>query len=563
LKIRAVPLVVAFSLVAALGMNGGAAVARPVDRSRGAGVVDHYPDFVKYGYLVGDRARFDRLKAEAIRRAAARHPSAAHPSAAHPSTIAAPVANPSFQGAYDNAGAPPDTTGAIGPQSFVEAVNSRIDVYSRTGTHLGGNTFTDALGPCESGVSGGLCEYSDPQVLYDLGTNRFYYEDLNADLSGNRNVFKFGFSKSSAPTTFDQTQWCNYTIDFGYGTSIPDYPKMAVTADFAVIGVNVYTTLVTYVGSDIDTIAKPKATGTLTSCPAASTLTTSRNGPQFNCDGSPFASDPNPAVHVAPSKTTWVVGVPDATNSGATGNYVDIIKISKDATTGGPLIGPAQCVTVPAYSPPAPAVQRPNPPTPEYTIDTLDGRIDEARIAFDPRIGGPSPWALWTAHAVSGGLGSQVDWYEIDVAHAKLFQNGSVSGSTLDVFDPSIASDRRPGPAPTYGQGFFGSDMVLNVSTSGPNNYPAAQMVSKVGANPQSALVKVKGSPGPYADFSCSQNPIFPGKCRWGDYSGAVPDPFAPTTGSVGRVWCANEWTAGVNDPFGTTWRTWIWQATP
>src|SRR5439155_8904953 len=236
LKIRAVPLVVAVSLFAALGMNGGAAVARPVDRSRGAGVVDHYPDFVKYGYLVGDRARFDRLKAEAIRRAATRHPSAAHPSAAHPSTVAAPVANPSFQGAYDNAGAPPDTTGAIGPQSFVEAVNSRIDVYSRTGTHLGGNTFTDALGPCESGVSGGLCEYSDPQVLYDLGTNRFYYEDLNADLSGNRNVFKFGFSKSSAPTTFDQTQWCNYTIDFGYGTSIPDYPKMAVTADFAVIG---------------------------------------------------------------------------------------------------------------------------------------------------------------------------------------------------------------------------------------------------------------------------------------------------------------------------------------
>ena len=105
--------------------------------------------------------------------------------------------------------------------------------------------------------------------------------------------------------------------------------------------------------------------------------------------------------------------------------------------------------------------------------------------------------------------------------------------------------------------------MVLNVSTSGVNAFPAAQMVSKVGANPQSGLVLVKGSPGPYADFSCSQNPTFPGKCRWGDYSAAVPDLFAPTTGTVGRVWCDNEWTTGANEPLDITWRTWIWQATP
>jgi hypothetical protein len=73
----------------------------------------------------------------------------------------------------------------------------------------------------------------------------------------------------------------------------------------------------------------------------------------------------------------------------------------------------------------------------------------------------------------------------------------------------------------------------------------------------------IKGSPGRYADFSCSQNPIFPGKCRWGDYSSAVPDAFAPMTDTVGRVWLDNEWTTGANDPFGATWRTWIWQAKP
>ena len=125
MRIRAVPLAIAVSLVVGLGATGGPAVARPADRGDHAGVVNHYPAFLRYGYLVGDRARFDRLKAEAIRRAAARHLSQTRPS-----TSEAPVANPSFQGAYDTEGAPPDTTGAIGPQSFVEAVNSRIDIYS-------------------------------------------------------------------------------------------------------------------------------------------------------------------------------------------------------------------------------------------------------------------------------------------------------------------------------------------------------------------------------------------------------------------------------------------------
>lgn len=557
MRTRPAPFVVAATVAALVGAWAPAVATASTHPSRPA-AVNRFPDFTKYGYLVGDRARFDRLKERAAARAAATTPRA---------RIAlrgrAPVIGKSFNGAYDTEGAPPDTTGAIGPQSFVEAVNSRIDVYSKTGTHVGGDTFTNALGPCQSGVSGGLCEYSDPQIMYDLGTNRFYYEDLNADLTGNRNVFKFGFSKTSNPTTFDGTQWCNYTIDFGYGTSIPDYPKMAVTNDFAIIGVNRYTTPATYVGSDIDTIAKPKTTGPITTCPNPSTLTTTRTGPLLNCDGTPFFSDPNPAIHAAPSSSTWVVGVPDATNSGAVGDYVDIVQVSKDPSGGDPVIGAPQCVSVPAYAPPAPAVQKPAPPIPPYTIDTLDGRIDEARIAFDPRIGGTTPWALWTAHAVAGGGGSKVDWYEIDVNRATLFQNGSVSARSLFVFDPSIASDRRPGPGPNYGQGFFGSDMVLNVSTSGPNAFPAIQMVSKVGVDPQSGLVMVKSSPGPYADFSCSQNPIVPGKCRWGDYSSVVPDLFAPTSGTEGRVWAANEWELGYQALAGTTWRTWIWQATP
>src|SRR5437867_907264 len=72
-----------------------------------------------HGYLVGNPARFDRLKAEAAAKAARLHPQASRtPVAAHN-----PVANPSWEGLNEDDLAPPDPTGAIGPNSYVQTIN--------------------------------------------------------------------------------------------------------------------------------------------------------------------------------------------------------------------------------------------------------------------------------------------------------------------------------------------------------------------------------------------------------------------------------------------------------
>ena len=71
---------------------------------------------------------------------------------------------------------------------------------------------------------------------------------------------------------------------------------------------------------------------------------------------------------------------------------------------------------------------------------------------------------------------------------------------------------------------------------------------------------------GPMRGSRAARNPIVPGKCRWGDYSGAVPDPSSPQTGAEGRVWLANQWVTGKDGTFpheSAEWRTWIWRATP
>ena len=118
------------------------------------------------------------------------------------------------------------------------------------------------------------------------------------------------------------------------------------------------------------------------------------------------------------------------------------------------------------------------------------------------------------------------------------------------MFNGAISPDRRVGED---GMTAFGGDMVMGFNTSNATNCSAIQMISKVGANPQSGFVLVKQSTGPDADFTCGG-----GSCRWGDYSGATPDPAADITQPEGRVWLTNMWNA----PSSNT-RTENWEATP
>jgi hypothetical protein len=189
-----------------------------------------------------------------------------------------------------------------------------------------------------------------------------------------------------------------------------------------------------------------------------------------------------------------------------------------------------------------------------HTLDSLDGRLTHAVAAVDPSHGGAT--ALWTSHAVFGGAGSEERWYEIDVANHALFQSGAATDPNLFVFDGGISPDRVVRGARTRA---FGANMVMGFTTSSGTTFPAIQMVSKVGSNAQSPFVMVKQSPGADDGFDCFELQ----RCRWGDYSGATPDPAANPSGTAGKVWLSNMWASGQIDPLNATWRTWNWGATP
>jgi hypothetical protein len=199
-------------------------------------------------------------------------------------------------------------------------------------------------------------------------------------------------------------------------------------------------------------------------------------------------------------------------------------------------------------------------------LDTLDGRLTHAVVAPDPTLSGTgTQWGLWTSHAIAGGAGSMERWYEIQVYPGTtpapaLAQAGNVSDPSLYVFNGGVSPDF------SAGSGSFGADAVIGVTTSSSSANPAVQMVSKVPGSPQSPLIKVKQSAGPDSGFDCTAALAVPPTCRWGDYSGATPDPAAATTDTVGRVWLTNMDAANstiYQNPMSAEWGTFNWEARP
>jgi len=442
-----------------------------------------------------------------------------------------PVTGVSWQGLAAGNYSPSDANGAIGPNSYIEMVNTEIGVYDRSGNLLSSNS--------EAGLTGFAAAAGDGEVIYSPQDSRFYASMLSFPKSGTPSLLIFGFSKGPSPSAA-ASDWCFYRSGFGgrYGNNLPDYPKLGQSADFILIGVNTFQFAQTYLASDVAWVSKPPA-GNITTCPALSSLMLGVKTKLLNADGS-LASTPVPANQVDGSSVDWIVANKDP--GAGTSTVLSVFRVSKSATTGKPIFGAAKTVTVTAYAYPPSAPQAGT----NDTLDTLDSRLTNAISATDPRVGAPVVWTQHTVAASTGGLGSEVRWYEIKPSTGTLFQNGIAQSSSAYVFMGAISPDRNG----TSHQ--FGKNMVLGFNTSSSSTFPAAAMISKVGNNPASGFVAVASSTAADTDFSCT--PPLP--CRWGDYSGASPDPASAT----GNVWLSVMLNGSTGNP---SWITWNWEATP
>jgi hypothetical protein len=456
---------------------------------------------------------------------------------ARPALPALPVKGVSWKGISQQNVSPPDPNGAIGPNSYLETVNQKMALYTRTGTLIHQATFAAITGHSSD---------ADPMALWDPHTQRFYYNVWNTANA----TMDFGFSKSVNPQTVT-TGFCHYTAGFGYpSSSFPDYPKLGQTRDFLLIGVNFYPTPTSQEATSADLlwISKPQGTGTVTTCPPIGNFTGGKFTGLTNENGTETFT-PTPAIQTDPSSTGYVVSGSDIECPPicGTGALITVFSITATGSPPTPVLSAPDSINVGTYQSPANAEQ----PGTNNLLDTLDGRVTHAVSGFNPLVGATT---VWTAHTVLGGAGAMIRWYEINpTAPASLAQPaGTVSEPNVYAFNVGMSNDRTC----TATQCAHGSAMVLGFNASSSSIRPAIVMVSKIGAAAQSGYVAIRVSGTSANGFTCT--PV----CRWGDYGGATPDPAAALAAATGKVWLSQQYTSGGS--FSTSGdQTQNWEATP
>jgi hypothetical protein len=90
-----------------------------------------------------------------------------------PATVLAPALVRNWAGQRDTTVAPSDSTGAIGTTRYIELVNAKAAIYSRTSnTPTAAGALLQLTGCATAGCADNVF---DPQVIWDPGTSRFFY----------------------------------------------------------------------------------------------------------------------------------------------------------------------------------------------------------------------------------------------------------------------------------------------------------------------------------------------------------------------------------------------------
>jgi hypothetical protein len=416
--------------------------------------------------------------------------------------------NPGDNGTFQTS--PPDTTGSIGPNYYVEMVNSTIGVYSRsTLAPVARAYFNTWLGFALPNAGGpDLC---DPQMQWDPSSGRWLFVVLECDLPDD--AFLFGWSKTSDPSTLSTSGWCAFTR--ATPGLIEDYPKLGHNSNYMIIVGNAYNnTTLNFANAQLVWTPTP-ASGVTSTCsaPAVSIRTGLTNADATQT----FTPVP---VNTTPNAANGYVisahdpsGPPPTTQSKLETFHID--------SSG--VFHADGAVTVGSYTIPNAA---PNLGGSSFNIDTLDGRLTMA--VGDPVTG------MYTQHTVGDPTGanprSYMVWYELSAvaSSSTLTQQGIISSGTDYVFNGSIVprGDGK-GAVAIYNRSSATIDPVLAAQTrlSG----------TVAGAMETGELVLATSAAGDN-DFSCNYNNSG-APCRWGDYSGASPDPNNPAV-----VWGSGQW---------------------
>ncbi|HLZ60852.1 MAG TPA: hypothetical protein VKR06_28215 [Ktedonosporobacter sp.] len=405
------------------------------------------------------------------------------------------------QGTFTVNSAPPDTNGAVGPQDYVQIVNTDFAIFNKDASR--GAIGSVRFGPVQintlwSGF-GGLCQADndgDPIVLYDSIANRWLITQFAVTNATNNFLQCIAVSTSGDPTgTFNR-------YSFSYA-NFPDYPKFGVWPDAYYGTFNMFnaagTTQLSTTACAFDRTSMLNGANATQQC-----FTTSNPLGDLlpsNLDGStqPPAGSPNYmlALSTTTSLELWKFHVDFATPSNSTFTGPTSIAVASYAQA----CGGGTCIPQ------------------SGTTNQLDSLADRLMYHLSYRNFG-SYESLVVDHSITSGSSVGERWYEIRSPGGTPVVNQSSTYAPDANFRwmGSIAQDKS-------------ADMAMGFSTSSSSTHPGISYAGRLASDPVNTLGQGEAS------FIVGAGSQTGGLTRWGDYSNIAIDPADDCT-----FWYTNEY---------------------
>ncbi len=424
----------------------------------------------------------------------------------------APSPSSSFEGldfANWGAGHPPDTNGDVGPQHYIQTINTSVGMYRKNGVRLAAFTFNSLM---SQGSFGNLCDtdnFGDPVVLYDTFEDRWIITDFAFKLDGSGNIIAPSYqclavSKSGDPVAGG---WNFYSISSTSGFG--DYPKFGIWPDGLYMSANMFGFGAGGSYQNVRVWAFNKAQ-MYAGEPTVQILS-------FDAPSAEFT--------LLPSNARLQTGTPPAGSPNYFAvvwqflNAVSVYKFHVDwtSTSSSTFSGPFTSLTSTWWA------QYLNSnattvPSPANRLDSLYPRLMVQNQYTN--LGGVE--SLWTSHTVGAGnptsnvtsTQAAVRYYQVKVTGGSVEASATQSftyspDSTVFRFMPSVAVDRA-------------GDMAIGYSASNATSNPAIRYAGRLAGDPLNAITQTEQS---LLEGTGSQSGSCGGTCvRWGDYSAMALD---------------------------------------
>ena len=430
----------------------------------------------------------------------------------HESLAAAPAPLTTFKGLdLQNWGGgwPPDTHGDVGPNHFIQAVNTSVGIFDKaTGTRLAAFTINNFFVAAGGSGACATLNYGDPIVIYDQVSGRWIVTDFAFAGSGTTPPYYecIAVSKTADPVSGG---WWIYTVTAST-TALNDYPKFGIWNDGIYMSANMFTGGSSYGGVKVWALNRDDMISGAALRSVAFTLGTSY-----------FSLLPaNLKGAAAPA------GTPEYFMSDYGSNTsMKLWKFTTNWATpaSSTFTGPTSFTVASFTRPAAASVRQLNS---SKRLDTLGDRL-MSNLQYRNIGGTQSLWVSRTVKVSNSSYG--IRWMEVRNMSAtpSVYQQGTYAPSSAYRFMPSLAVDK------------FGN-MAVGYSMSTSTTYPSIRYAGRLVTDAINTL-------GLTETIMFAGTGSQTGYSRWGDYAAMTVDPVDDCT-----FWFTTEYY----ETTGTNWQT-------